>query len=43
MEDQYGFKFKEKYGLREIIQRALAKNAGLSSVARVARQSLGRR
>ena len=43
MEDRYGFKFKEKYGLREVIQRALAKAPGLSSVAKIARQSLGRR
>lgn len=42
MEDRYGFKFKEKYGLREVIQRALAKAPGLSSVAKIARQSLGR-
>lgn len=43
MEDRYGFKFKEKYGLREVIQRALAKKPGLSSLAKAARQSLSTR
>ena len=43
MEDTYDFKFKEKYGLREIIQRALQKDADIPALAQAARQALRKR
>ena len=43
MEDRYGFKFKEKYGLREIIQRALQRDADIPALAQAARQALRKR
>ena len=43
MEDKYDFKFKEKYGLREIVDRALKRDASIPRIAQAARQALRKR
>ena len=42
MEEQYGFKFKEKYGLQEIVERALRRKPNILAMAKAARQALGK-
>ena len=43
MEDRYGFKLKEKTGLRDVLARARRINPGLEAMAKKARAALGLR